>query len=166
MPPMVRKPEMRYEWKSPCLWPYFQESFRWGSSLGRWTQVGSSVERLLNFPSCSHCVWAEADSKTPELGAQDAGNSCPLRMTNGFTLSVNKFDGVGGGQGRAPPLWIWRGWQVCGLHKWAPHTQSVSTPEGLKLSQVNVIFFITAIPLTTTGMSGLESAMPKFLVPI
>lgn len=59
------------------------------------------MERLLNFPSCSH-VWAEADSKTPELGAQDAGNSCPLRMTNGFTMSVNKFDGVGGGQGRAP----------------------------------------------------------------
>lgn len=70
--------------------------------MGRWTRVGSSVERLLNFPSRSHCVWAEADSKTPELGAQDAGNSCPLRMTNGFTLSVNKFDGVGGGQGRAP----------------------------------------------------------------
>ena len=38
--------------------------------------------------SWSHYVWAEADSKTPELEAQGAGNCCPLRMSNGFTLSV------------------------------------------------------------------------------
>lgn len=36
MQPMVRKQEMPWGWKSPCLWPYSRESSRYYSQVEKW----------------------------------------------------------------------------------------------------------------------------------